>query len=263
MHMLFRPKYLIPLITLLLLFGCVQEEILLPTPTSTTVLSQSTPTIFPTLTTTITPTKRSYTTLVFYGDSSLAIGDAGDGIEHVGYSFVPILGELLDTTYTLITSNYGGRTAKWAYEHLEDKVFFFEPDLLTLWWGLNDLGGCPGFFDRETNRLLDYKLNTIINEHITYLSKIIDVSLEKGIPVFILTPIPVLEGKLPWSHFDEEYNIVWEEDHWCDFTQGEEILVQAQRNLVFDYYSTGKSVFLVDVWQIYMDNPGKNGSKHF
>jgi lysophospholipase L1-like esterase len=253
--MLLKLRFLILILAVLLLFGCVPEEVVLPSPSSITVLTQTTPTFFPTRTSTITPTIFSLKTLVFYGDSCLAIGEAGDGIDHVGFSFVSNLGEMMDSKYTLITSNFGGRTAKWAYEHLDENVFSYEPNLLTLWFGLNDMGGCPGFFDRETNRLLDYKLNTIINDHISYLSKIIDLALERGIPVFVLTPIPVLNGKLPWSHIDEGNNIVWEENHFCDFALGEELLVQAQRSMVSDYFSTGKPVFLVDVWQVYMDNP--------
>ena len=176
----FRLKFFFPIFTLLFFLGCTQEEIILPSPTTTVAQSQPTPTISPTntstITPTITPTSLSFSTLVFYGDSSLAIGEAGDGVEHVGYSFVTNLRELIDPIYTLITANYGGRTAKWAYENLEDKVFSYEPDLLTLWWGLNDLGGCPGFFDRETNRLLNDKLNIIINDHIASMSLIIDSS---------------------------------------------------------------------------------------
>ena len=70
----------------------------------------------------------------FYGDSSLAIREVGDGKDHVGYSFVNNLKDVLDPSITLITLNYGGRTAKWANENIEEKLLFTNPDVVTLYY---------------------------------------------------------------------------------------------------------------------------------
>ena len=256
-HILPKQKVLLSIfLVIFLLLGCVQEEKeLYPVLTQTGTIPKSTNTLSPSSTVTNTVAPKSYNNLVFYGDSSLAIGEVGDGIEHVGYSFVSYLDELVSLPYNFIMANYGGRTAKWAYEHLDDKISPLEPDVLTLWFGMDDLGGCPGSFDRETNQLVDYKINTIVNDHIKNLSGIIDSSLAEDIPVIILTPLPILPGKLLWSHLDDDFNIVWEEGRWCDFILAEEILAQAQRELVLEYSSSGNNVYLVDVWQIYLDNP--------
>lgn len=154
----------------------------------------------------------------------------------------------------LIISNHGGRRAKWGYENLDQNVISFHPDLVTLWWGMNDLGGCPGFFDRATNKLLQYELTALINEHLSYLQAQIDVMLGKNIPVLVLTPLPVL-GNLPWSHFTADNELVWENDYRCNFNLGLEQLVQAQRSLVAEYSSESKPVYLVDAWKIYKDHP--------
>lgn len=245
---------IIAVILLVFLVGCSDPPISYPTPSLSPVIPTVTSTIIPTITTTPTNTPIQPQTLVFYGDSSLAIGDAGDGREHVGFSFVSNLQPMLDSIFTLITANYGGRTAKWAYEHLEENALIYEPNIVTLWWGFDDMGGCPGTFDRETNKFILNKAEAIITEHIRYLNQIIETLLAQNIPTFVLTPIPA-NGWLQWSHL-EDYQIVWEEGRWCDFNQGLQLLAQAQRDLVSQYSSSGNPVFLVDVWQIYMDNPG-------
>jgi lysophospholipase L1-like esterase len=162
---------------------------------------------------------------------------------------------MLDPLYILVTANFGGHNAKWAYEHLEEKVLYFQPNAVTLWWGFDDMGGCPGIFDRDTNKLVGYKVDAIVTEHVRYLRLLIDALHEHNIPVFVMTPIPALQGQLPWSHLDEKNNIVWEEGRWCNFNQGLQLLVQAQKDLVAQYASLGKPVYLVDVWQIYLDHP--------
>lgn len=192
--------------------------------------------------------------LVFYGDSSLAIGDAGDNISHVGFSFVSNLSAMLDPTDTLITANYGGRTAKWAYENLSETVLPYQPDLVTLWWGFDDMGGCPGTFDRNTNQLVEQKTEARIAEHISYMELIIETLLSQNILVFVMTPVPALQGNLPWSHLDENNKLIWEST-WCHFNEALQLLVQAQRDLVSRYRLENVPVYLVDVWQIYMDHP--------
>lgn len=252
------PIGLLVLVALSSLPGCVQATVPTPPPPPTTSTENPTenPTESPqpTLYQSPTPTEIIPQTIVFYGDSSLAIGDAGDGINHSGFSFVTNLEMLMTPSYTLVTANYGGRYAKWAYEHLSEFVLPYQPDLVTLWWGFDDMGGCPGTFDRNTNQLILSSTERRIEDHILYLGLLIDTLLGANIPVFVMTPIPARGGNLSWSHLDENYNIVWE-DTWCHFNEGLELLAQAQRDLVAHYSTNGAPVRLVDVWQIYMDHP--------
>jgi lysophospholipase L1-like esterase len=222
-----------------------------PSPTKTITPTQSlTPTL--SLTQTLTPTERPLT-LVFYGDSVLKVGDVSREGE-VGYSIADVLRADLSLSDQIITSNHGGRKAKWGYENLEEYVLMNSPDIVTLWWGLNDLGGCPGIFDRETKNILQYKLDAMLNEHLMYMKLQIEALLGSNIPVVIITPMPIL-GTLPWSHFDEKNELVWENDYRCDFNLGLEQLVKAQRELVESYAAEQKPVYLVDAWQIYKDHP--------
>ncbi len=78
--------------------------------------------------------------------------------------------------------------AKWAFEYMEETVLSLRPDAVTLWWGGNDLLGCPGFFDRTTNGMILEKLDFLAARQITYLYKQIDVLLaEEWIRVFAVT----------------------------------------------------------------------------
>jgi hypothetical protein len=95
--------------------------------------------------------------MVFYGDSLLKIGEVGREGKS-GFSFVDNLRSTLEPTHTLITANYGGRGAKWGFENWEQTVLPFHPDLVTLWWGFNDPEGCGGFFDEQTDALVQNKL---------------------------------------------------------------------------------------------------------
>ncbi len=225
----------------------------------TPIIPSSTPTQLPSATPidtpSQTPTSHPVTSLIFYGDSALAVGQTGDGLQHEGFSFIDNLSDMLDSSYVIITANYGGRSAKWGYEHIDQAVLEQKPDVATLWWGLNDLGSCPGIFDLETNQLLNYKLDALANEHLRYMELQIDTLLEHGISVFIMTTFPVLNGQLPWSHFDENNKLVWEDNHWCKFNLALIELVEGQRDLVTFYQNKGKPVYLVDVWQVYMDHP--------
>ncbi len=224
-------------------------------PTPTYYLSPT-----PTLTSTTTPTEtigptstRRPLTLVFYGDSVLKVGDV-DQAPSEGFSFVDPLKASLSPSDQLIVSNHGGRRARWGYENLQGNVLRFAPDLVTLWWGMNDLGGCPGVFNRDTNTLLASQLTAMINEHIYYLRLQIDDMLAQQITVFVMTPIPVL-GELPWSHFTPDNQLVWETDHHCDFNTALLQLVEAQRILISTYSLAKQPVYLVDSWQVYKDNP--------
>ncbi|MBI4731615.1 MAG: hypothetical protein HY781_05725 [Chloroflexi bacterium] len=256
-HSLSIPKTIIVTILLVIsgLAGCAPASLITPVFPTATRTNTPTATLLPTASPSPAPTEILAQTLVFYGDSSLAIGDAGDEIDHSGFSFVSNLELMLDPAFTLITANYGGRTAKWGYEHLEENVLSYQPDMVTLWWGFDDMGGCPGTFDRDTNELLVYKLESVVEDHIYYLTSQIDALLELGIPVIVMTPVPALQGNLPWSHFDENNNLIWEEGHWCSFNRGLSALVEAQRALVAGYAANQQEVYLVDVWQIYMDHP--------
>jgi lysophospholipase L1-like esterase len=247
------------LIAVILLASCAAEpstlatvpHVYTPSPTPTQIpLPTSTQTATPTLT--LTPTEKPLS-LVFYGDSVLKVGDVSRQGE-VGYSIVDILRAELNPADKIITSNHGGRKAQWGYENLDKNVLAYNPDIVTLWWGLNDLNGCPGIFDLDSNKLLQYKLDAMLDLHIKYMKLQIDALLEKHIPVIVLTPMPVL-GTLPWTHFDPQNVLVWENDHRCDFNTGLEQLVTAQRKLVEDYVTEQKSVGLVDAWQIYKDHP--------
>jgi lysophospholipase L1-like esterase len=216
----------------------------------------STPTItlplIPTSAPTLTPTERLLT-LVFYGDSVLKVGDVSRQGE-VGFSIIDILRAKLNPADQIITSNHGGRKAKWGYENLEKNILIYNPDIVTIWWGLNDLGGCPGIFDRDSNKILQYKLDAMLNEYLMYMNLQIDALLDMNIPVIIITPMPVL-GTLPWSHFDPDNDLVWENDYRCDFNTGLEQLVEAERMMVTGYAAEQKPVYLVDAWQIYKDHP--------
>ena len=172
----------------------------------------------------------------------------------VGFSFVDNLRPELDPDYNLITANYGGRTAKWAFENLEQSVLSLDPDVVTLEWGWDDLYGCPGIFDRDTNSLVEYRLVAVINDHINYLKLQINALLDHGIAVVVVTPLPAL-GDLPWSHFGPNNELIWESDYRCKYNTGIEQLVEAQRQLVMEYSIEQKPVYLVDAWQIYMDHP--------
>ncbi len=183
----------------------------------------------------------------------MKVGDM-DQAPSEGFSFIDPLRANLASTDQVIVSNHGGRRAKWAYENVQGNVLKFQPDLVTVWWGMNDLGGCPGVFDRVTNTLLQSQLKSLLTEHIYYLRLQIDAMLEKNATVFVMTPIPVL-GQLPWSHFTEDNQLVWENDHHCEFNSALEQLVEAQRTLVAGYSASNKDVYLVDAWQVYKDNP--------
>ena len=213
-------------------------------------LPTSTRTPLPSLT--LTPTEKLLT-LVFYGDSVLKVGEVGRQAES-GYSIIDSLRADLNPADQIITANYGGRKAQWGYENLDKNVLAYKPDLVTLWWGMNDLGGCPGIFDRGTNRILQYELAAMLALHLKYLKLQIDALLGTNIPIIVLTPIPIL-GKLPWSHFGPDNELIWENDYRCDFNAGLEQLVEAQRKQVGDYAAEQKPVFLVDAWQIYKDHP--------
>ena len=104
---------------------------------------------------------------------------------------------------------------------------------------MNDLYGCPGIFDRETDKLIQYKLTALINEHVKYSKLQIDALLDRNIAVFVMTALPVL-GDLPWSHLGPNNELIWENDCRCDYNTGLEQLVNAQRNLVADYRITAQ-----------------------
>ncbi|MCS7011217.1 MAG: SGNH/GDSL hydrolase family protein [Anaerolineales bacterium] len=233
-----------------------------PVPTATILASPSpspSPTASQTPTNTSTPTPRPPRIFVFYGDSTLAIGKAGDGKRHGGYSFINNLKTMMPPDVTLITANYGGRSARWAALKIEEKVLVHNPDVVTLWWGINDLLGCPGIFDRETNRIRQDQVKRLVNEHITALKHQIDILLAHNLPVFVMTTLPVWNGYLPWSHLDENYNVIWESGRWCPFNQGLSQLVQAQRDLVATYQATQEAVYLVDIWELYMQHKDEDG----
>jgi hypothetical protein len=193
-----------------------------------------------------TPTDFQPLTLVFYGDSALKIGEVGRQGQ-VGFSFVNNLRQLLDPRYDLVFANYGGKTAKWAYENLDQKVLSLDPDVVTLEWGWDDLSGCEGKFDRETNKLVEYRLVAWIIDHIKYLKLQIDALLEHAIPVFVVTPLPT-NGNLPWTHFGPNYEVIYEYDYRCNYNIGVERLVEAQRQLVSEYTASQEPVYLVDAW---------------
>jgi len=239
------------------LAGCtVTPEIqpaIMPAPTQTTTFT-STPTR--TATPVPTPTEKVPLTLVFYGDSALKVGEVGrEG--QVGFSFVDYLRPELDPDYHLITANYGGKTAKWAYENLEQSVLSLNPDVVTVEWGWDDLQGCGGIFDRDTNSLVEYRLVALINDHIKYLKLQIDALLDHGSAVFVVTPLPA-NGDLPWDHLGPNNEDIWELDYRCKYNTGVERLAEAQRQLVMEYATEQKPVYLVDAWQIYMDHPNSD-----
>jgi lysophospholipase L1-like esterase len=247
-------------ISISFLVGCAASPSVMPTATliKTPTLS-TTKTFTPTPTIPSTPTRfpaRKSLTLLFYGDSVLKVGDASKQ-GSVGFSIVDVLRTVITPADQFITANHGGRTAKWGYENLNANVLVNNPDLVTLWWGMNDLDGCPGIYDPATNILLPDNLTALINDHINYMQLQIDALLERNIPVIVITPMPV-NGTFPWTHFDANNNLVWEDDHRCDFNAGLGQLVEAQRKMVAGYAAMQKPVYLVDAWQIYKDHPNSD-----
>jgi lysophospholipase L1-like esterase len=233
-----------------------------PSPTrsatrSETIAPTSTRTPSPTITATPTATRKWPLTVVFYGDSLLKIGEVGRQAKW-SFSFVDNLREKLDPAYNLIVANYGGRGAGWAAKNIESTVLPLEPDMVTLWWGFNDLLGCGGFFNRATNMVIPANLDNLVARHIQGLRAIADRLLENGTGVLILTSIPV-HGKLPWTHLDENYHLVWELDYWCEYNIGLERLASAQRTLVEEYAAEGKAVFLADIWVLFQEQGGTEG----
>ena len=172
----------------------------------------------------------------------------------VGFSIIDVLKTELNPADQIITSNHGGRKARWGSENLDADVLKYKPDIVTIWWGINDLNGCPGIFDRGTNKLLLNELTAMINDHIHYMKLQIDAILKTNGSVIVITPMPVL-GTLPWSHFGPNNELVWENGYRCDFDLGLEQLVEAQRTMVADYTAEQKPVYLVDVMQIYKEHP--------
>ena len=244
-----------PGLATLLAAGCALGPAGIASAPTVTATATTTPRPTPTRTASPSPSPTpSPLTFVFYGDSLLKVGEVGRQGES-GFSFVDQLPSQLLPDDVLITANYGGRKARWAAENLEGAVLGYEPDVVTLWWSMNDLGGCPGIFDRDTNGLIEGRLDALVEDYAYYLRLQVDALLERGIPVFVLTAMPVLGGDLPWSHFDENNQLVWEENHWCRYNSGLERLARAQRDLVAGYAAGGRPVFLVDVWQIYLDHP--------
>jgi lysophospholipase L1-like esterase len=181
------------------------------------------------------------------------VGDVSKQGE-VGFSIVDTLRSDLNPADQLITSNHGGRKAQWGYENLDKNILIYNPDIVTIWWGMNDLGGCPGIFDRDSNRILQYELDAMLALHLKYMKLQIDALISKNIPVIVVTPIPIL-GTLPWSHFGPNNELVWENDYRCDYNTGLEQLVKSQRTLVSEYAADHKPVSLLDAWQIYKDHP--------
>jgi len=241
-------------VLLILMAGCASHPAATPAPTHTsTATATTTKTLTPTASVSPSPTEPPALTLVFYGDSDLKVGEVGRQGE-AGFSFVDNLRLALDPPHTLIMANYGGKSARWGYENLEQSALSFEPDLVTIWWGMNDLSGCPGIFDPQTNELLQYKLTARVDEHVKNLKLQIDALLDHGSAAIIMTSLPVL-GDLPWSHLGPNNELIWENDRRCEFNRGLIQLVEAQRNLVVAYTAEGQPVYLVDVWQIYQDHP--------
>lgn len=236
----------------LLLPGCAPAPV---APTSTPVPPTQTPTATSTFTPSRTPTVTPIPPLniLFYGDSVLKVGEVGRQ-GSVGYSIVDELRPALEPPHTLLVANYGGRNALWGAGHLEENVLALAPDVVTLWWGMNELHGCPGIFDRDTNQMLQYMVDAYLNEHLASMRQLLDNLLSQNIPVYVVTPIPVW-GELPWSHFDENTALIWESNHWCKYNLGLEQLAAADRALVEEYAAAGQPVYLVDAWQVYQDNP--------
>jgi hypothetical protein len=227
------------------------------TPTATPPPPTPTPSPSPTISPTPTVTRKWPLSIVFYGDSLLHIGEVGNEAA-VSFSFVDDLRDMLDPAYRLIMANYGGRTSTWAAANLKSAVLYFHPDSVTLWWGFNDLQGCGGFFNRRTNKVIPENLQTLVDRHVANLRRQVDTLLENGKTVVLLTSMPI-DGKLAWTHFDENGEQVWEWNYKCDFNIGLEQLVIGQRALVEAYAAEGKSVYLVDVWKIYSEYADSKG----
>ena len=254
------------LITILVLAGCSAQPGTQPAPSDTPftppapvtdtpmLVATSTPTELPTETLTPTPVPTvGPLNLVFYGDSLLKVGD-NDQAGQTGFSIVDIIRSMVGPADQIIVSHHGGRNAKWGFENLDQNVLADKPDVVTLWWGMNDLNGCPGVFDVDTNKINTGKLDAMLNLHEMYMTFQVNALLSAGAKVIIITPMPVL-GPLPWTHLDENNQLVWELDHRCDFNQALAQLVDDQRNLVAGFQAKNKPVSLVDVWQIYADHP--------
>jgi lysophospholipase L1-like esterase len=224
----------------------------------------ATPTVPPTVSSTRTPTAflppsptvtRKPRTLVFYGDSVLKVGDVSkEGA--VGFSFVDAIHPQLDPADSLVVQNHGGKSAQWGFENLKENVLDHHPDLVTLWWGMNDLGGCPGIFDDTSRYPVQSRLDAYIKQSIQSMRAQIDALLAQSASVIVMTALPV-DGTLPWTHFTADNQLVWENDHRCNYNLGLEQLVAAQRQMAAEYAAQRRPVALVDVWQIYQDHQGE------
>jgi lysophospholipase L1-like esterase len=248
-------QILIAILFILFLTSCAKPPPAGPT-TATIPYMPASPTFTAIPTDTFTPTPiptAGPVTLLFYGDSLLKVGDASRE-STIGFPIEEVLRKSLSPGDHIIVSNHGARTAKWGYENLQKNVLDQNPDIVSIWWGMNDLNGCPGIFDRDTRTIIPYKLEALLNLHQMYMTKQINAMLDKGISVIVISPIPVL-GTLPWTHFDENNQLVWEDDYRCDFNLGLEKLTETQIKLVDGYAARQQPVYMLNTLQIYKDHP--------
>lgn len=125
---------------------------------SLTATFTKSPTVTATPTITATPTPLPPLTIVFYGDSLLRVGEVGHEAKY-SFSFVDDLRPILEPHYVLVTANYGGKEAKWAYENLNQNVLASNPDIVTIWWGFMICSVARGF---STGRqIMSFRQNSI------------------------------------------------------------------------------------------------------
>jgi lysophospholipase L1-like esterase len=185
-------------------------------------------------------------TILFFGDSRLGA---------VGISFVENIKQLIGPCYSLINASFWAHTAVWGSAHLQERVIARGPDVVGLWWGANDFNGCNGTTDQATNLPDRAKFNDRLSVYITAMRSQIETLSALGTPVYVFDEPRVAGGLLPYAVEDKYGNVsAYDYNHLCPWNWVSDAVAQAQKQLVMDESAHGQKVFLVDVWQLYMDD---------
>ena len=193
-----------------------------------------------------TPTIKCPRTILFYGDSRLGA---------LGVSFLENIKDKIGPCYDLINASFWAHTAVWGAANLQDMVILKKPDAVALWWGANDFNGCNGTTDPTTDLPDKTRFNIHLTAYISALRNQIETLSGLGIPVYVFDEPRVNGGRLPWAFEDDNGNVTgYDHNHLCSWDWVSDAVTQAQKQLVIDERRSGNQVFLVDVWQLYMND---------
>jgi len=194
---------------------------------------------------TAAPTLACPQTIVFYGDSRLG---------NMGVSFVENIKGLIDPCYSLVSAAFWAHTAQWGSANLQEEVIARHPDIVALWWGANDFNDCNGTTDPDTDQPDQAKFNAHLETYLAAMKAMIETLAGLGKPVYVFDEPRVDGGRLPWAIEDSNGNVLsYDHNHLCAWDWVSDAVAAAQKQLVADEAAAGKQVFLVDVWQLYMD----------